>query len=220
MKEPVVEDLTFLRTHYKRLFSQKGDNSEGMQWSDETTHHRRFALLTEPMQLAEASLLDFGCGSGHLYQYLQSSGRLPREYTGYDIVDDMIAAAQAKFPAGHFEERDILETSPGRTFDYVLSCGPFYNRTRNNWEVMTQCLRALYAVTNTLMAVSLISNYVEFSNPELNYLSPERVFAFCKTELSPLVTLRHDFCLKPGIIPYEFIIYVHKSDIPPVTALA
>jgi hypothetical protein len=45
------------------------------------------------------------------------------------------------------------------------------------------------------------------------------VFAFCKQELSPRVTLRHDYHVKDGVIPFEFTTYVYRSDLAPVPPL-
>ena len=39
-------------------------------------------------------------------------------------------------------------------------------------------------------------------------------FSFVKNEVTPYVTLRHDYEVKPGVIPFEFIIYAYHRPVP------
>ncbi len=43
--------------------------------------------------------------------------------------------------------------------------------------------------------------------------TPGAVFDFCKRQLSKLVCLRHDYRVKPNVIPFEFTMYVYRDDV-------
>jgi len=57
----------------------------------------------------------------------------------------------------------------------------------------------------------MMSTYVDFFDPGLFYERPERAFGFVKNEIAPFVILRHDYQVKPGVTPFEFIIYAYRS---------
>jgi 2-polyprenyl-3-methyl-5-hydroxy-6-metoxy-1,4-benzoquinol methylase len=106
-------------SHYGRLYREHGDTAAAAQWSDEATQDRRLLVLCEVARLREASILDFGCGTGRLYELLVGAG-FTRNYVGYDVVADMIDAAREKYPAARFECRNILADGVAEEFDYAL----------------------------------------------------------------------------------------------------
>jgi hypothetical protein len=61
------------------------------------------------------------------------------------------------------------------------------------------------------MAFNLLSVHAEAVKPGLYYAEPEDIFGFCRENLSPLVTLRHDYRIKPSLPPYDFTIYVRRQ---------
>jgi hypothetical protein len=64
-------------------------------------------------------------------------------------------------------------------------------------------------------AFNMLSRFVDYFDDELYYEDPLHAFRFCKEQLSPLVTLRHDYAVRPGSIPFEFSIYVRRTDVAP-----
>lgn len=163
--------------------------------------------------LRTAKILDFGCGTGHLLTFLRQRLQYSGEYVGYDLSATMIAKAREKFSNVRFEQRDVLESaSIEEHFDYVLSNGVFNNHVADNWGLMTAILRRLFPHARKGLAFNALSTYVDRVDPDLFYVSPERVFKFCKEELSLRVTLRHDYLVKPSTIPFEFSAYVYPDD--------
>lgn len=212
---PFQRDLSLLRQHYSRLLKEHGDSPQGVQWTDRQTQELRMAILTEIGDLRSAKVLDFGCGTGHLLAFMQRHLAFTGEYVGYDLSAEMIATAQKKFPGARFEQRDILAEGVPEDFDFVLISGVFNNRIGDNWGLMTSILRCLFPHTRKGLAFNALSTYVDFFDPGLFYVSPEKVFRFCKEQLSPCVCLRHDYLIKPGIIPFEFTIYVYRTEVKP-----
>lgn len=220
MRNKFQNDLTVLEKHYSNLLKEHGDTPQAVQWTDVMTQEVRMEILAEVGDLCSAKVLDFGCGTGHLLDFLRRSGKFTGEYVGYDISDEMVALAQSKFPGIRFERHDILAEGIGEDFDYILINGVFNNRTKNSWGLMRSSLQCLFGSVKKALAFNALSTYVDFFDPELFYVSPEVVFRFCKEELSPSITLRHDYMIKTGIVPFEFSIYVYSTDIKSRKALA
>jgi SAM-dependent methyltransferase len=214
------KDLAFLEHHYSNLLKEHGDTPRAVQWADVLTQERRMAVLSEVGDLRSAKILDFGCGTGHLLDFLRRKVTFSGEYVGYDISQKMVTAAQAKFPEIRFEKCDILTEGIGEDFDYILINGVFNNRTENSWELMGSLLKSLFGRAQRGMAFNALSTYVDFFDPELFYVSPEVVFRFCKEELSSSVILRHDYLIRTGVVPFEFSIYVYTTDIKSRKSLA
>lgn len=212
---PFKRDLSLLNEHYSRLLEKHGDTPSGVQWTDRETQERRFEILTQVGDLRSAKVLDFGCGVGHLLTFMKTHLAFTGEYVGYDLSARMIDTARAKFPGIRFERRDILAEGVPEDFDYILISGVFHNRVSNGWDLMTTLLSCLFQRVRKALAFNAISTYVDFFDPEQFYVRPERAFGFCKEKLSPCVSLRHDYLVKPGIVPFEFSIYVYKTSVEP-----
>jgi SAM-dependent methyltransferase len=213
---PFAGDLSRLGRHYSRLIEERGDTPQGVQWSDQETQERRMAVLAEIADdLKAASVLDFGCGTGHFLSFLREHVRFSGQYVGYDLAAPMIARAREKFPEVRFAQHDVLADGLPDDFDYIIANGVFNNLVEDNWGLMTAILRCLFPHARKGLAFNALSTYVDRFDANLFYVSPERVFRFCKEQLSPQVTLRHDYLIKPRVIPFEFSIYVHASGLAP-----
>lgn len=209
------EDLRRLREHYAALVREHGDGPAAVQQSDVETQERRMAVLAEVGEMRTAKVLDFGCGTAHLLDFLVRTHRFCGEYVGYDICPDMVEAASRKFPGVRFEARDIFAYGIPEKFDYVLVNGVFNNRISDNWGFLTDSLQILFSSVRRAVAFNCLSTYVDYFAQGLWYADPGAVFRFCKENLSPCVTLRHDYLVKEGVVPYEFSVYVYRSGIQP-----
>jgi SAM-dependent methyltransferase len=206
------DDLDQLARHYGQLVREHGDSPQAGQWADLITQERRLDVLMGVGDLRRARVLDLGCGTAHLLTMLRARD-FAGEYVGYDISEEVVAHARRKFPGVRFDRRNVLADGLGEPFDYVFLSGLFNNRLPDNWGFMTALLRAAFDGTRVALAFNNLSTYVDFFDPGLYYVSPEEVFRFCKTHLSPQVTLRHDYQVRPGVLPYEFSTYVFVSTI-------
>ncbi|MCZ8312837.1 MAG: class I SAM-dependent methyltransferase [Magnetospirillum sp.] len=205
-------DMRALERHYSELFRKHGDTPAATQQRDRETQERRMGRLCEiAPDVAQARILDFGCGAGHLLHVLRRDFDFCGRFTGYDLSLPHIEAARTKFPDAVFERRDILEVGIEGRFDYAFVNGTFNNLIADNWGFVTEVLATLYGACDRGVAFNLLSSYVDYNDTGLYYAEPERIFAHCKREITPLVTLRHDYRLKPGVIPYEFTVYLHRN---------
>jgi SAM-dependent methyltransferase len=159
--------------------------------------------------LNESSILDFGCGSGHLATYLKSKG-VDFRYTGVDVVEEFFDIAREKNPGARF---GVLEDFKHEKFDYIFISGVFNNKRPGNRKFYQETLRILFGMCNKGIAFNLMSTYVDYQDEGLFYESPEKAFRFIKNELTPFVTLRHDYEVKQGVVPFEFAVYAYR--VPP-----
>ena len=203
--------MTDVVRHYSALLREHGDDPRAVQWADRSTQDERFRVLTEPLRAMRGrSVMDVGCGLAHLAEYLAKNG-LECDYSGIDINPDFIDACRKKLPASRFELLDISGTVPGWKSDLVVCSGLFNNPVPDPQALLQRSLRNMFAVTRQAMSFNLMSSYVDFIDPALVYFHPEDVFRFCKEHLSPLVTVRHDYQVKPGVVPFEFTVYVLRT---------
>ena len=196
MDQDFNRDIEALSKHYSGLVKRHGDAPESAQYADRETQERRMAVLCEIGVTKTSKLLDFGCGTGQLLSFLQRSLGYEGEYVGYDISPEAIELARSVHPAGRFEVRNILEQPIEERFDYVLVSGVFNNLISDNRAFFEAISRRLMAQADVGYAFNMLSRFVDYFDDGLYYEDPLRAFRFCKEELSPLVTLRHDYAVR------------------------
>jgi len=195
-----------LAEHFQQLFIKYGDSPEANQWSSLETQEKRFEVLTSIADLHETKILDFGCGTAHLVDYLNQRG-IKVDYTGVDIVEEMLEFAGNKYPEYNFCR---LQEALRDTYDYAFVSGTFNNLINNNKKFYRETIKDLFSVVNKGLAFNMLSAYVDYYDAGLFYEKPEDVFAYIKKEVSPYVVLRNDYQIKSGIIPFEFTVYVYR----------
>lgn len=126
--------------------------AEACGWSEES-QGARFAKIVDALAPRPAeSLLDFGCGTGHLARHLSPE----IDYLGYDTAHGMVARASQEHPGRRFQVWEPTSLN----FDLVVVCGALnlpgnwcHERTwatlRRLWDGTRRCLAAsLYAGTD------------------------------------------------------------------------
>lgn len=196
----------YLGGHYQNLLKTYGDSAESAQYSSRETQERRFKYLIQIGSIEGKSILDFGCGTGHLATYLKNHN-INVQYTGVDIVEDFFTIAKSKHPEHRF---GFLENFSGEKFDYIFISGVFNNKIDDNKGYYENYIKDLFKFCRCGMAFNMMSSYVDYYDDDLFYERPETIFEYIKRNVTPYVTLRHDYEVKPGIVPFEFIIYAYK----------
>ncbi len=165
----------------------------------------RFAAAFRRGLLEDSSILDVGCGFGHMLDYLRRR-KINARYTGVDIAPPMIDTARQWHPEGDFRLLNILESPIDEHWDWVFLVGAF-NATPGHegwWEYVQQMMRRMYDLCNRGVAADFLSSYVDFQKPGAFHARPEQVFSFAKT-LTRRVSLCHDY------MAYEFMVYLYKD---------
>lgn len=195
------EHATRLRHHYLPLIEQHSTTFRAVDWGSQGSQMARFRLLLEVADWHQASILDVGCGLGHLVDYLASQGFQGR-YLGLDTLPEMVAIARSRHPAWQFQAGEIMPLNEPRA-DYVLGSGLF---TFSNHDYMQQTIAAMFGACQKAVAFNSLSAWAEqeLKEPGELYADPLTILEFCRT-LTPYVVLRHDY------MPHDFTIYMYKE---------
>lgn len=181
---------------YRRTFQQYGDAPEAVQWSAEGQRWRFDKLLEIAASgggLQGKRLLEIGCGLGHLYPHIRETvGQA--DYTGIDIVPEMIAHAQATHPDATFECRDIFQNQITGSFDYVFISGVFNAPVRkDSREFLSAMIAHAFAASRIGLAFNFTSSYVNFTSEGTNYYDPCWVLSEVLHRLSKKVIMHHHY---------------------------
>tara|TARA_B100001121_G_C18698551_1_gene626197 strand:+ start:2277 stop:2930 length:654 start_codon:yes stop_codon:yes gene_type:complete len=210
-----IRNINDLKFHYNNLFSRYKNSYLTAQQSSRKTQEIRMNYLIYDINLKNKHrILDFGCGTAHFYEYLKKKKKFVF-YTGVDIADKIIRFNKKKYLNNKkvkFLNLDILKSKAKiESFDYIFISGTFNNKIDNNWLWMRKCLSFLFKRTKKALIFNNLSKYVDYYDSELFYIEPEKVFKFCKKNLSQYVKLKNDYQIKKKVIPFEFTTYVFKK---------
>jgi SAM-dependent methyltransferase len=180
-----------LIANYRDLFHKYGDRPEATQMSAEGQRFR-FRKLMEIGDLRNRRVLDLGCGIGDFYPLLiEKFGQI--DYTGIDIVPEMVKHAAQKYPRARFLCRDLFTDQLEETFDYVLTSVVFNNAMPDCDSYMRELLAAAFRYCTIGLGFNFISSHVNFTDPEMAYHDPAEVLNFCIRNLARNVVLHHHY---------------------------
>ncbi|UCD85434.1 MAG: methyltransferase domain-containing protein, partial [Deltaproteobacteria bacterium] len=96
-----------VRQFYLPRFQRYRDSPWSLAWNSQESQELRYRILSQidqftPKKIGRGtSLLDLGCGLGHLVDFLEKNG-MEVSYTGIDIIPEFIAAAKKRRPEDEF----------------------------------------------------------------------------------------------------------------------
>jgi SAM-dependent methyltransferase len=193
-----------------------GDSALGVGWprEDAEVRYRVMMDLIRPSS-SPVTLLDFGCGASHLYEYILRNGIEGIQYSGLDLSDRFLELSRGKFPSVPYYRVDVLDPlAPSLpSFDYVVMNGIFNYRGSVPQEDMFTYLCNLVRHLNEKAAIGLAFNVmtkqVDWERDDLFHLPVDRLLTFLSREVSRHVVIRHDYGL------YEYTAYVYKDSTVP-----
>ncbi|MEA2235604.1 MAG: hypothetical protein QOC81_328 [Thermoanaerobaculia bacterium] len=190
---------------YTRRFEEFGVDLRSLNPGREEHYRLQHAVHAAAGPMNGKTVLDIGCGLGHYYEFLRAQG-CEVDYIGYDLVPAFIESNRERFPQARFELRDVSRDGIGHEADYIVMCQVFNNRYSegSNDDIVKAAVSAAFDSARICVSVDMLSKYVNYEEPRLNYFSPEEMFAHGKT-LTPFVQLRHDY------LPFHFTLLVYKT---------
>ncbi len=190
-----------VRTHYIPLLEKFGGTSRAVDYHHSGNHLARFVILAGIDDFQHASILDVGCGVGHFAAWLKENG-YEGDYTGIDLLPEMVAQARELNPEMRFELSDILR-EPGRfRADYVMSSGIFH---LGDAHLMHKVIAAMYAACGKGVAFNTLSTWNDAGLQRGFFCAdPLETLTFCRT-LTPHILLRHDY------LPHDFTIFLYRA---------
>lgn len=202
-----LEDKMRIITYYENCLERDQDEAKMVGWRSKRRQDLRFKIVSQIDDLNHNSVLDLGCGLGALGEFFQKQ-EIQVDYTGYEICGRMVNMAKNLRPYLRIKEVDILEDDVQERFDWILSSGVFNLRLNDNRAFLEKMLARSFEICKLGVSVNMLSTYVDYQDVELYYARPEEVFALAKT-MTRRVALRYDY------MPYEFTVYLYKTDFSP-----
>ena len=204
--------------HYERRLAEHGDTHRGVDWPNAEDAALRYDVMLaviRPEPGRTVSLLDFGCGTGHLLERMRARTPLALEdmrieYTGLDISEEFAAVTRSKFPEIDVRCLDVLDRPDDLPeFDYVVMNGVFCEKRELSWDRMfdlvQRYLRIVWARTRIGLAFNVQTKHVDWERDDLFHVPYDETAAFLKRDLSRHFVLRADYGL------WEYTTYVYRE---------
>ena len=199
--------------HYESCLEKYGDSHLGVDWPKIEDIDKRYRIMLDiikPYLEKKVSLLDFGCGASHLYEYILKNNLNNIEYHGLDISKNFIILSKKKFPLINYYNTDILvEDSKIPEFDYIVMNGVFTEKVSLSFDEMfeyfKELLKKVFIKANLGLAFNIMSKHVDWEREDLFHLPFDLLADFLKKEISRHFIIRNDYGL------YEYTVYVYKE---------
>ena len=181
----------YVISFFDKSLRMHGDRPEAVRWTlpGQIIHYKCMLDIAETIE--GAKILDFGCGKGDFYGFLQQNN-IHVSYTGVDLNPGLIDMAKQKYPGVPFSVFDITTDSLPDMFDYVFLCGVFNLKVQGLEELIRETLKKLFDHCRVGLAYNGLSSHNIHKDFELHYVAPEEMLRFAVGELTPFVSLRHD----------------------------
>lgn len=208
--------------YFGSRFKKYGFSHKSLSWESPFTQNARFVELlkicTMGQKLKCFSLLDFGCGLGHLYKFIKDNGLLGTweiKYEGTDINTAFITEASRNFSAARFTLKD--EGLYKRDFDYIVCSGLYNLKFSDEFDVSahykTELAKLFGAAQHglavnfqTLNALSLIPQRLREGEKKRFYFhDPEKILEDLKA-ITGNITISNNYL--PG--DYDITFYLLK----------
>jgi hypothetical protein len=169
-----------IRDHYRPRIVPGRPHFDVLDWADEKSQKARFAVLADNVPLTGRALLDVGCGLADLLAYVQGRG-IEVQYTGVDIVPEMVAAARRQHPTATFLCADVFTGPPlPRRYDVVFCSGTFNLDLGNSMEFLARALPRLLALAGQVLVFNLLHVRAAAKYQQCVYHDPQDVLDLLK----------------------------------------
>jgi SAM-dependent methyltransferase len=191
-----------------------GDSFRGVGYTKSPEEAaERYALMLGVVRehAAPVTILDLGCGLGHLLDFIESHADYRHlRYAGLDISSMYLNAARARHPQHEFILMDVLEDDEQLpVFDYVVLNGIFNYRGAIERSDMVRYWQQLtttaYRHCRLGMAFNVMSTLVDWEREDLFHVPFDTMAAFVGKHLSRHFVIRHDYQA------YEYTTYVYRQ---------
>lgn len=208
-KDTIIKDVA---NYYTEKLQTYGPTSKGVDWNSIESQEIRFEQLLKVIQTTpddKFSVLDYGCGFGAMFPFMDKKYAHKFHFTGYDISQEMIKKAQELY-GSHTNTTWIDNLENINEVDFTIASGIFNVRLKHEdkeWkEYILETLHKFDTISNKGFSFNMLTSYSdkEYMRDYLYYADPAFFFNYCKTHFSKYVAVLHDYPL------YEFTILVRK----------
>lgn len=209
-----MDDKKYLNivSHYESCLQEYGDTHMGVDWPNKEDAETRYRVMLEIIKKdmsGKVSLLDFGCGVSHLYEYILQHGFTNIKYSGLDLSEKFVDFSKRKFPHVDYYCLDILENQAALPdFDYIVMNGVFTEKRALSFDEMfayfKRVVSVVFSKAKSGIAFNVMSSHVDWERDDLFHLPLDTLGAFLTKELTRDFIIRNDYGL------YEYTTYVYR----------
>lgn len=204
-----MHDYKILYKHYEDCFDEYGDNHKGVDWPNKKQAQDRYRVMLDVIKdkNQKVSLLDFGCGLSHLYEYIQSNKIDNVMYTGCDISQKFIQVSKSKYPQNDYFLIDMMNENLPRKYDYIICNGVFTEKRELSYTQMSdfyqKMIKNLFGYVDVGLAFNVMSKQVDWERDDLFHLPLDELAWFLHKNNMRNFIIRNDYGL------YEYTIYIY-----------
>ena len=198
--------------HYEACLAKYGDTHLGVDWPCQRDAAVRYQVMLDvikPFANTRVSLLDFGCGASHLFDFILQNKLSHIDYSGLDLSEKYIELSWQKYPSVKYYCMDILDSSDHLPeFDYIVMNGVFTEKIDLVFDEMysyfTRLIIRIFSNVKIGLAFNVMSSHVDLERVDLFHLPFDLLADFLSRELTRNFVFRNDYGL------YEYTTYVYK----------
>jgi len=157
------------------LLSTSINSPESVAWSNRESQYTRFNILCKIGLTKQDTILDLGCGLGHMVDYLEDKNFPINNYCGIDINPSYILYAIQRKPKANFYTGEIFDVQ--NKYDYVLGSGVF--TVKMPLDEIFSAIDASLTICKKGVAFNFLNKeYLDI--PEFNSFVPEEFYEMVK----------------------------------------
>ncbi len=204
-----MDDYLALKRHYEQCFQTHGDTCKGVDWPSEQDAKTRYGVMLDVRRNKnKCTLLDFGCGTARLLDFIIEQNESGIVYSGLDISQKFIDFCCKKYPDTEFICRDILQEPNFPSFDYIILNGVFTEKRNLAHAEMFSFFKKMISIVfegaKVGIAFNVMSKHVDWERSDLFHLGHDQLADFLCRDISRNYIIRNDYGL------YEYTVYLYK----------
>ena len=200
--------------HYEQCLRRFGDCYLGVDWPKAGDVDKRYQVMMDIIGFRKlndrwVTLLDFGCGLSHLYEFISRKEIGNVEYSGLDISKEFVDLSRKKFPNVRYYCADLIQDKNAiPDFNFIVMNGIFTEKRDLTFDEMfeffTKLLTNVFCKADKGVAFNVMSKAVAWERDDLFHLPTDLLVDFLTKDLSRNFVIRNDYGL------YEYTVYVYK----------
>lgn len=198
--------------HYEDCLSRFGDTHLGVNWQNADDAYKRYQIMLDIIkpEASKITLLDFGCGTAGLLDYINEKKILYIDYSGLEISTEFFNVSKKKYPNNTFFNMDILDKDALLPcFDYIIMNGVFTEKIDLSHNIMfsyfCSMIETIYPHCRKGIAFNLRSKQVMAEDQDLFHLSLDELAWFLVEKFGRNFIIRNDYGLE------EYAVYICKE---------
>ena len=202
------KDRDYLITHDK--MSVKNGLNEKALWGSSNSQIIRFKVLAKLIkEKSNFSIIDFGAGLTHFYQYLIENNYQNFQYFAVELNPKFVSYIKNKKPninIVHGEISKVIELTEKFNIDYIVSSG-IYNLGKSNDEVSKIFIDEYSTLMNKVnigLGANFLSNQSKNKDNKSIYHDPIKIINLARNNVSEKLNYFHDY------LPHDFTLLMYK----------